>query len=169
MTDFDKGLQRREVNFVPLTPLDFIDRTAAVYGDRLAVVHGKVRRNWRDTYARCKRLASALARRGIIKNDTVAVLLPNIPEMVEAHFGVPMAGAVLNTLNTRLDFATLLFMLRHGEAKVLIADTDYVSLVESLRAELPELIIIGVKDHSTDTPAVPSAWIDYEKIGRAHV
>ena len=93
MTDFDKGLQRREVNFVPLTPLDFIDRTAAVYGDILAVVHGKVRRNWRDTYARCKRLASALARRGIIKNDTVAVLLPNIPEMVEAHFGVQIGRA----------------------------------------------------------------------------
>lgn len=164
MTDFDKGLHRRDVNYVPLTPLDFIDRAAAVYGDRLAVVHGPLRRNWRDTYARCRRLASALAGLGIRKNDTVAVLLPNTPEMVEAHFGVPMAGAVLNTLNTRLDFATVLFMLKHGEAKVLIADTEFLSLVDSLRAELPELIVIGVKDHTVDTPAVPSAWIDYEAL-----
>ncbi len=162
MTDFDRGLQRREVNFAPLTPLDFIDRTAAVYGDRLAVVHGSVRRNWRDTYARTRQLASALTSRGVRKNDTVAVLLPNIPEMVECHFGVPMAGAVLNTLNTRLDFATLLFMLRHGEAKILIADTEYLSLVDSLRAELPDLIVIGVSDSTVDTPPIPSGWSDYE-------
>ena len=162
MTDFDKGLQRRDVNFVPLTPLDFIARTAAVYGDRLAVVHGELRRNWRETYARTRRLASALTSHGIGKNDTVAVLLPNIPEMVECHFGVPMAGAVLNTLNTRLDFATLLFMLRHGEAKALIADTEYLSLVDSLRAELPDLLVIGVNDATVTTPPVPSNWVDYE-------
>ena len=162
MTDFDTGLQRREVNFAPLTPLDFIDRTATVYGHRLAVVHGELRRNWRDTYARTRQLASALTSRGIHKNDTVAVLLPNIPEMVECHFGVPMAGAVLNTLNTRLDYATLLFMLKHGEAKALIADTEYLSLVESLRAELPDLLIIGVSDATVDTPPVPSDWLDYE-------
>lgn len=162
MTDFDKGLQRREVNFAPLTPLDFIDRTATVYGHRLAVVHGDIRRNWRDTYTRTRQLASALTSRGIHKNDTVAVLLPNIPEMVECHFGVPMAGAVLNTLNTRLDYATLLFMLRHGEAKALIADTEYLSMVESLRTELPELLIIGVSDATVDTPPVPSSWLDYE-------
>ena len=164
MTDFDKGLQRREVNFAPLTPLDFIDRTATVYGQRLAVVHGELRRNWRDTYARTRQLASALISRGIHKNDTVAVLLPNIPEMVECHFGVPMAGAVLNTLNTRLDYATLLFMLKHGEAKALIADTEYLSLVESLRTELPELLIIGVSDTTVNTPPVPSNWLEYEAL-----
>ncbi|MFM8466654.1 MAG: acyl-CoA synthetase [Oxalobacteraceae bacterium] len=164
MTDFDTGLQRRDVNFAALTPLDFIDRTAAVYGDHLAVVHGATRRNWRETYARTRQLASALTLHGIRKNDTVAVLLPNIPEMVECHFGVPMAGAVLNTLNTRLDYTTLLFMLKHGEAKALIADTEYQSLVNSLRAALPELLIIGVSDSTVDTPLVPSDWLDYEAL-----
>ena len=162
MTDFNTGLERRTVNHAPLTPLDFIARAADVYGDRLAVVHGEIRRNWRETYARSRQLASALKRRGIAKDDTVAVLLPNIPAMVECHFGVPMAGAVLNTLNTRLDFASILYMLRHGEAKVLIADTEYLPLVEELRQALPELQIIGVHDQVADTPAVPVAWIEYE-------
>jgi fatty-acyl-CoA synthase len=162
VTDFNTGLERRTVNHAPLTPLDFIARAADVYGDRLAVVHGEIRRNWRETYARSRQLASALQRRGIAKDDTVAVLLPNIPAMVECHFGVPMAGAVLNTLNTRLDFASILYMLRHGEAKVLIADTEYLPLVEELRQALPELQIIGVHDQVADTPAVPVAWIEYE-------
>ena len=162
MTDFNTGLERRTVNHAPLTPLDFITRAADVYGDRLAVVHGEIRRNWRETYARSRQLASALQRRGIAKDDTVAVLLPNIPAMVECHFGVPMAGAVLNTLNTRLDFASILYMLRHGEAKVLIADTEYLPAVEELRQALPELEIIGVHDQAADTPAVPVAWIEYE-------
>ena len=162
MTDFNTGLERRTVNHAPLTPLDFIARAADVYGDRLAVVQGDIRRNWRETYARSRQLASALQRRGIAKDDTVAVLLPNIPAMVECHFGVPMAGAVLNTLNTRLDFASILYMLRHGEAKVLIADTEYLPLVEELRQALPELQIIGVHDQVADTPAVPVGWIEYE-------
>ncbi len=164
MTDFNTGLERRDVNFVALTPLDFISRAAEVYGDRPAVIHGSVRRNWRDTYARCRRLGSALAQRGIGKNDTVAVLLPNIPEMVEAHFGIPMAGAVLNTLNTRLDPATLLYMLKHGEAKVLVADTEYLALVEGLRASLPDLLIIGVHDKEAHTSPVPQGWLDYEDL-----
>ncbi len=159
MTDFNTGLERRVVNHAPLTPLDFIARTADVYGDRLAVVHGEIRRNWRETYARSRQLASALQRRGIAKDDTVAVLLPNIPAMVKCHFGVPTAGAGLNTLNTRLDFASILYMLRHGEAKVLIADTEYLPLVEELRQALPELQIIGVHDQAADTPAVPVGWI----------
>ncbi len=164
MTDYTTGLERRPVNFAPLTPIDFIARAAAVYGDRLAVVHGTVRRTWCETEQRSRLLASALNRRGIAKDDTVAVLLPNIPEMVEAHFGVPMAGAVLNTLNTRLDLATLQYMLTHGEAKALIADTEYLPLVMQLREALPELLIIGVKDHTVDTPVVPADWLDYEAL-----
>ncbi len=164
MTDFTTGLERRPVNFAALTPIDFIDRAAAVYGERLAVVHGDVRRTWRDTCARARRLGSALNRRGIAKDDTVAVLLPNIPEMVEAHFGVPMAGAVLNTLNTRLDLATLQYMLKHGEAKALIADTEYLPLVTQLREAMPALLVIGVKDTTVDTPAVPTGWLDYEAL-----
>ena len=105
---FEEGLQRREANYVPLTPIDFIVRAAEVYGERLAIVHGEIRRNWRETYERARRLASALRQAGIERGDTVAALLPNIPPMIEAHFGVPMAGAVLNTLNTRLDVSSLL-------------------------------------------------------------
>jgi fatty-acyl-CoA synthase len=152
------------VNHAALTPLDFIARAADVYGDRLAVIHGEIRRNWRETYVRSCQLASALQRRGIGKDDTVAVLLPNIPAMVECHFGVPMAGAVLNTLNTRLDLASILYMLRHGEAKVLIVDTEYLPMVEELRQALPGLQIIGVHDQAADTPAVPAGWTDYEAL-----
>ncbi len=162
MTDFSTGLERREVNYAPLTPIDFIARASDVYGDRLAVVYGATRRNWRETYARARRLGSALAKHGIGKNDTVAVLLPNTPEMVECHFGVPMAGAVLNTMNTRLDQATLLYMLRHGEAKALIVDTEYLELVEGMRHALPDLILIGVHDKAAGTPDVPAGWIDYD-------
>ena len=171
MTDFTTGLERRVLNHAPLTPLDFIARAADVYSDRLAVVHGDIRRNWRDTYRRSLQLASALQRRGIGKDDTVAVLLPNIPAMVECHFGVPMAGAVLNTLNTRLDLASIVYMLRHGEAKVLIVDTEYLLLIEELRQSLPELQIIGVHDPIADTPTVPDGWTDYEALlltGDAH-
>jgi len=164
VTDFNTGLERRAVNHAPLTPLDFIARAADVYGDRLAVVHGDIRRNWRQTYAHSRQLASALQRRGIGKDDTVAVLLPNIPAMVECHFGVPMAGAVLNTLNTRLDLASILYMLRHGEAKVLITDTEYLPMVEELRQALPELQMIGVHDQAADTPATPAGWTDYEAL-----
>ena len=108
---YDQDLPRTEANHASLTPLSFIERTAQVYPDRLAIVHGRgeqvLRQTWAQTYARCRQLASALSRAGIGKNDTVAVMLPNTPPMVEAHFGVPMAGAVLNSLNTRLDPETI--------------------------------------------------------------
>eukprot|EP01041_Mallomonas_annulata_P015857 gene15857-33437_t len=122
---FDRDLPRNEANFAPFSPLSFIERTAEVYPERLAVVHGDLRQTWGKTYARCRQLASALQRAGIGKNDTVAVMLPNTPPMVEAHFGVPMAGAVLNALNTRLDPEAIAFMLDHGEAKVVIVDPEF--------------------------------------------
>ena len=159
---YEDGLAPREANYVPLTPIDFIARAAEVYGDRLAMVHGSVRRNWRDTYARTRRLASALQRAGIGRGDTVAVLLPNIPAMVEAHFGVPMLGAVLNTLNTRLDVATMLFMLRHGEAKALIVDTEYATLAQRAALAFPELKIITVADVAPADPEHFPRAIDYE-------
>ncbi|MBN3813258.1 acyl-CoA synthetase, partial [Paraburkholderia sp. Ac-20347] len=121
-----------------------------------------VRRTWRDTYARTRRLASALQRAGIGRGDTVAVLLPNIPAMVEAHFGVPMLGAVLNTLNTRLDVATMLFMLRHGEAKALIVDTEYATLAQRAALAFPELKIITVADVAPADPEHFPRAIDYE-------
>ncbi len=130
------GLDRNEANYAPLTPITFLERAAAVYPDRPSLVHGDWRMTWRETYARCRRLASALERRGIGKNDTVAVIAPNIPALYEAHFGVPMCGAVLNALNTRLDAATIAFMLRHGGARALFTDREYSATVGQALAML---------------------------------
>ena len=146
---FDQHLPRTAANHAPLSPLDFIERTAQVYPDRLAIVHGSLRQTWAETYARARRLASALQRRGIGKNDTVAVMLPNTPPMVEAHFGVPMTGAVLNTMNTRLDPEAIAFMLDHGEAKAIIVDPEFSGLVAKaleLRTGTAPLFIIEVSD-----------------------
>lgn len=159
---FEEGLGRREANYVPLTPVDFIARAADVYGERLAVVHGNVRRTWGETYERTRRLASALQRAGIGRGDTVAVLLPNIPPMIEAHFGVPMASAVLNTLNTRLDTLSILFMLKHGEAKVLIVDTEYAELAQRASLECPDLRIVSVNDVMPAAPDKFARATDYE-------
>ncbi|HEY3596163.1 MAG TPA: acyl-CoA synthetase [Paraburkholderia sp.] len=159
---FDEGLGRREANYVPLTPIDFIARAAEVYGERTAVVHGDVRRTWRATYERTRRLASALEQAGIGRGDTVAVLLPNIPAMIEAHFGVPMAGAVLNTINTRLDIASILFMLRHGDAKALIVDSEFSDLAQRAAHEFPALRIVSVSDTMPADPQKFARSIDYE-------
>ncbi|WP_175717111.1 acyl-CoA synthetase [Burkholderia anthina] len=159
---FEAGLGRRDANYVPLTPLDFLVRAAEVYGARLAIVHGDVRRTWGETYTRAKQLASALAQAGVARGETVAALLPNIPAMVEAHFGVPMAGAVLNTINTRLDISSVLFMLRHGEAKVLIVDTEYADLAHRAALEVPGLKIVSVADAMPADPARFAGATDYE-------
>ena len=146
---YDTQLDRNDANHVPLTPLSFIERAAEVYPERLAIVHGDLRQNWSQTYARCRQLASSLQKHGIGKNDTVAVMLPNTPPMVEAHFGVPMAGAVLNALNTRLDPETVAFMLDHGEAKALIVDPEFAGVVAralKLRKSTTPLLLIDVED-----------------------
>jgi len=159
---FEAGLGRRDANYVPLTPIDFLVRAAEVYGERLAIVHGDVRRTWGETHTRAKQLASALAQAGVARGDTVAALLPNVPAMVEAHFGVPMAGAVLNTINTRLDISSVLFMLRHGEAKVLIVDTEYADLAHRAAREVPGLKIVSVADAMPADPARFAGATDYE-------
>jgi len=140
---YDLGLGRNSANYVALSPLSFLRRTAAVYPDRLSVIHGSFRTTWRETYVRSRRLASALAGRGVGRGDSVAVIAPNIPAMFEAHFGVPMVGAVLNALNTRLDAAAIAFMLEHGGAKVLICDRELSDVVgKALRMlERPPLVI----------------------------
>jgi len=144
---FARDLDKTPANYAPLTPLSFIERAAYVYPDRLAVVHGGERHSWKQTYGRARRLASALARRGIGAGDTVAVMLPNIPAMYEAHFGVPMCGAVLNTLNTRLDPDSIAFMLKHGEAKALITDREFSATMEkALAATQPRPFVIDVDD-----------------------
>jgi fatty-acyl-CoA synthase len=134
---YQQNLDRNSANYAPLTPLSFIERAASVYPNRLAVVHGEQRQTWKETYARSRRFASALAKRGIGRGDTVAVMLPNTPPMYEAHFGVPMCGAVLNTLNTRLDPEAVAFMLRHGEAKLLIADAEYFDVLKKSNLSIP--------------------------------
>ena len=158
---YDQDLPRTEANFAPISPLSFIERTAEVYPDRLAIVHGGLRQTWSQTYARTRRLASALQCAGIGKNDTVAVMLPNTPPMVEAHFGVPMAGAVLNALNTRLDAETIAFMLDHGEAKAVIVDPEFAPTLKkalALRTRTAPLLVIDVEDvlFSGSTEAVGS-------------
>ena len=127
---FDLGLDKTAASYVPLTPLTFIERAAFVYPDHTAVIYRDVRRSWSETDARCRRLASALARRGIAAGRTVAVLSANLPEMFECHFGVPMAGAVLNTINIRLDAEGIAFILQHGEASALIVDPEFSEVAE---------------------------------------
>ncbi len=146
---FDQDLGRNDANFAPISPLSFIERAAQVYPQRLAIVHGELRRNWSEHYARCRQLASALARHGIGKGDTVAVMLPNTPPMAEAHFGIPMTGAVLNSLNTRLDPETVAFMLDHGEAKVVIVDPEFTTVLKqaiAMRKSTAALLVIDVHD-----------------------
>ncbi|KAA0088924.1 acyl-CoA synthetase [Trinickia soli] len=162
---FEAGLGKSAANYTALTPLSFIERAASVYPTRLAVIHGEIRRTWQDTYARARRLASALAARGIGAGDTVAVMLPNTPAMVEAHFGIPMLGAVLNTLNTRLDAATLAFMLNHGEAKALLVDREFS---EVMRAVLPAverpIFVVDVDDPLYTGPGERIGEIEYEAL-----
>ena len=126
---YDRDLDKNPANFQPLTPLSFLARAAAVFPERTAIVHGPLRRSYGEFYARARRLGSALKKRGIRKGDTVAVMLANTPAMLECHYGVPMAGAVLNTLNTRLDAAIIAFSLDHGEAKVLITDREFAKTI----------------------------------------
>ncbi|HEY5598507.1 MAG TPA: acyl-CoA synthetase [Kiloniellales bacterium] len=138
----DTDLLPNAANFAPLSPLGFLQRTAEVYPDRPAVVHGPHRQTWAQTYARCRRFASALRRHGIGTGDTVAVMAPNTPPMFEAHFAVPMAGAVLNALNVRLDAATIGFILEHGEAKALIVDRAYSETAKAALAQLQHRILV---------------------------
>ena len=132
---YDRDLDRNAANYTPLSPLSLIARTAYTYPNRLSIIHGDRRYTWNETYSRSRRLASALVQAGIGKGDTVAVMAANTPEMVELHFGVPMSGGVLNTLNTRLDAETIAFMLEHGEAKVLVTDTEFAPTVERALAQ----------------------------------
>jgi fatty-acyl-CoA synthase len=150
---YEQDLERNPANYAPLTPLTFVERAAYVYPEAVSVVHGKRRDTWRQTYANCRRLASALAGRGIGPGDTVAAMLPNIPAMYEAHFGVPMCGAVLNTLNTRLDAEAIAFMLNHGGAKLLITDREFSPVIEAALAKLGRALeVIDVDDPEYEGP-----------------
>ena len=144
---YDADLDRCDANYVSLSPLSFLGRVARVYPDHPSVIHGGTRWTWRETAERCNRLASALTKRNIGPGDTVSVMAPNIPALYESHFGVPMTGAVLNALNIRLDAKTLAFILEHGEAKVLITDTEFSPVIkDALRICKQDLLVIDIDD-----------------------
>ena len=144
---YNIGLEKSVANYTPLTPLSLLARTAHVYPDRVAMIHGDWRLTWSEVYARCRRLASALVAHGVGEGDTVAAMLPNVPAMYEAHFGVPMTGAVLNTLNTRLDAEAISFMLQHGDASVILTDREFSDTVSrALRLAGRKLLVIDVDD-----------------------
>jgi fatty-acyl-CoA synthase len=160
---YDEGLGQVAANYAPLSPLPLIERAATVFPDQPSIIHGPRRYRWAETYARARRLAGALADRGIAKGDTVAAMLPNIPEMYEAHFGVPMLGAVLNALNTRLDAATVAFILGHGEAKLLLTDAEFAPVMREALAQLDRPItVIDVLDPVFDGEPVRLGEKDYE-------
>ncbi len=146
-SQYDTDLDKNAANYTPLTPLSFIARTAAIYPQRISVIHGAQRFTWAESYARCRRLASALSKRGIGAGDTVAVMAPNVPAHFEAHFGVPMTGGVLNALNYRLDAETIAFILGHGEAKILITDTEFAPVIEKALSQVAKRpLVIDIAD-----------------------
>ena len=161
---YETDLDRNAANFAALTPLSFLERAANVYPERVAIVHGSMQQTWGATYARCRRLASALAARGLGVGDTVAVMLPNIPAMYEVHFGVPMCGAVLNTLNTRLDADTIAFMLKHGDAKVLITDREYSATMIKALAQLDSPPLVIDVDDPLFEGGIPLGKLSYEDL-----
>jgi fatty-acyl-CoA synthase len=160
---YDTGLPKTPANHVALSPLSFIARTAAVYPQRTAVIHGGIRRTWGETYARCRRLASALSRAGVGPGSTVAVMLPNIPAMVEAHFGIPMTGAVINALNTRLDAAAIAFMLDHSETSVVLVDREFSGTMRAALAQASvKPMVIDVDDPEYTGAGERIGRVEYE-------
>jgi len=160
---YDIDLDRNPANFQPLTPLTFLERAASVFPERTAIIHGSLRRSYRDFYARARRLASALAAHGIGRGDTVSVMLSNTPAMLECHYGVPMTGAVLNTINTRLDAAIIAFTLDHAETKVLITDREFSKTIrEALSLAKAKPLVIDYDDPEYNGPGERLGSTDYE-------
>ena len=151
----ESGLERNNANYVPLTPLSHLRRASTVFSDRTAVIYGSHRKSYREYHQRCSQLASALKKIGVQSGDVVATVLPNIPAQAEAHFGVPACGAVLNTINTRLDTNTIAYIFEHGEAKVVLADTQFLSVIEDAIENLkgPRPTLIEVPDAEAGFPA----------------
>jgi fatty-acyl-CoA synthase len=162
-TPYDIDLDRNPANYQPLTPLQFLERAANTHPDHTAIIHGPLRRNYRDFYARARRLASALAKRGIKRGDTVSVVLANTPAMLECHYGVPMCGAVLNTINTRLDAAVNAFTLDHAEAKVLIVDREFSRVMkDALQSARVKPLVIEYDDPEYKGDGERIGTIEYE-------
>jgi len=164
---YRQDLERNAANHVPLSPISLVEWAADVFPDRCAVIHGPLRYSWSQMLARARRLASVLAARDIGDGDTVSVVLPNIPAMLDAHFGVPMSGAVLNTINTRLDAATIAFQLRHSGAKVLIVDREFSPVVAQALAQLDAAgveppFVVDVDDPVYEGPGDRIGTVEYE-------
>ena len=160
---YEQGLEKNAANHVPLTPISFIARAAEVHPERIAIIDGRIRQTWRETYERCLRLASALRKRGIGPGDTVAALMPNVRAMVEVQFAVPMSGAVLNALNTRLDAASVAFMLTHGEASMVLVDRELGQLGrDAVDRVQRDVVIVDVE--ADDFEAVPGGSLGYEQL-----
>src|ERR1700746_2083496 len=148
MSQYDVGLDKNGANYVPLTPLSFLERSAAVYPNHVSAVYEGRSFTWSETHERCRRFASYLARKGIGEKDAVAAMLPNVPAMNELHFAVPMAGAVLNALNTRLDAPSIAFQLDHGGARMILVDPEFAGVIaEALKLMSgPKPFVIDVDD-----------------------
>ena len=148
---YDLNLDKGPANYTPLSPLSFLKRSAFVYPAKTAVIHGNRRYSYEEFYDRCRRLASSLNMTGVKQGDTVAILAPNVPELLEAHYGVPMLGAVLNAINIRLDAPTVAFILEHGNAKVLIADTEFQEVITAAITTMdnPPLMFRGRGAHAS--------------------
>jgi len=165
----DSDLGRNAANHAPLTPLIFLDRAADLYPQHVAIVHGDLRQSWGQTRERCRRLASGLLRRGLARGDVVAAMLPNVPAMVEAHFGVPLAGLVLNTLNTRLDAEALAYMLVYGGAKAVLVDPEFSTVMRravdlAVREGLPAPLVVDVADPQFGLSCEPAGDVPYEAL-----
>jgi fatty-acyl-CoA synthase len=161
---YESGLDANAANFAPLSPLGFIARAASVAPRHIAIVHGPIRRGWAETYRRCRQLASALHRHGVKRGDTVALMAPNIPAAYECAFGVPMAGAVLNAMNIRLDAATIAFMIDHGEAKILLTDTEFApTIAEALRRARRRPLVVDIADPLGPPGGARLGAIEYEE------
>jgi len=161
---YEQNLDQCGANYEPLSPIDFLVRTASIYPDRPAVVHGDLSYSYAQLSARARRLASALVKRGIKAGDTVAVMLPNTPPMVEAHYGVPMMGAILNTLNIRLDAESIAFMLGHGEAKALITDTEFAPTIREALGQLDRKILVIDADDPMGKGGDRLGVVEYEDL-----
>src|ERR1700716_290822 len=158
---FETNLDRHPSNYIPLSPVSFLTRAASAFANKVAVIDGERRYTYAQLLDRCVRLASALAQLGVKRLDTVAIIASNIPEMIKAHFAVPMLGAVLNPLNTRLDAANVAFSLMHGSAKALIVDGDYAPLVGQALAQVDhEIVVIDID--APDSSAAPLGSRNYE-------
>jgi fatty-acyl-CoA synthase len=162
---YQQGLDKNPANYVPLTPLSFLERTADVFPKRTAVIHGSWRADYAELRARSRRLASALERRGVRPGDTVAAMLPNVPAMIDAHYGIPMTGAVINALNVRLEADTIAYILDHGEAKVLLTDPEYAGVVKAALAQAERRpLVVDVPDPVFEVPGERLGELTYEEL-----